>query len=220
MRHTTNKINGLAVMVFSIIGITLVSTSFYVIAAPSAKLPAQPKIASIKILNKTPGAQITRSLNWPAEAGKIIELDSAVSAIQLTPAVQKGYSARTYWAFRYVWSDSAPDIATLVDDGKSLAAQNFKANSFATRAISPLIPTNQKQNQGRYLTIYSFATNKDKTTVLAGYPFGIDYVAAVTYHVPGENTAEPTEIKTVESQPVPVNDDWSQINDTKPGYRE
>ncbi len=214
----------MTVMVLSIIGITLVATTNMVGAAVSVRSGIQPKIATIKATSKfTSRNPSIKIFTWPEQAGKIIELDTAATHLQITPMVQKGFRQGTHWAFRYVWSDSAPDVANIFSDAKNIAQKHFTTKSFVTSAISPQITLNQPQNADKFLTIYAFATNKDNTTGAPNFPHLIDYTAAVTFHVSKEIPQPTTEVETqkeVGSKPAPENDDWSQMETTVPGYKQ
>lgn len=220
MKHTLHKINGLSVMVLSMIGITLVITTHFVDAQTTTKTVAQPKIASLKVISKISGTQKNVTLSWPRDAGKITDLDPNTTQIQLNPALQKGYNQRTYWAFRYVWSDEAPTMASFMTDSKIIAERFFTAKNFAAQAMSPVIKINSDQNRNKYLTIYAFVTNKDKTSGARDFPFGIDYVAAATYHIPEtSDRAETIVNEQAKTAPSPVQNEWADV-DTKAGYQE
>lgn len=220
MKHTLHKINGLSVMVLSIIGITLVVTTHFVDAQTTTKTVVQPKIASLKIISKISGTQKTTALSWPRDAGKITDLDPNTTQIQLNPALQKGYNQRTYWAFRYVWSDEAPTMASFMTDSKIIAERFFTAANFGTQALSPVVKINTEQNRNKYLTIYAFVTNKDRTSGARDFPLGIDYVAATTYHIPEKSElVEAAKNEEIIVAPKPIQDEWADV-DTKAGYQE
>ena len=222
MKQTLHKINGFSVMMLSAIGITLIITTHVVGAQTTSKPAAQPKIASMRVLLKNSASQKIQTLSWPRDAGRVTELDPATTHIQLNPTLQKGVSQKTFWAFRYVWSDEAPSKESFMTDSKTIAERFFTAANFGTRALSPVIKIDAPQNQNKYLTIYAFVTNKDSIVGTKTFPFGIDYVASVTYHIPEkisspEKTAEP---KTESTTPAPTpTNEWADV-DTKPGYQE
>lgn len=217
MKQFRHKLNGLTVMMLSAIGMTLIVTT-HVVGAQTTNT-VQPKIASIKVLLKTSANQKAQTLSWPRDAGKITELEPNVTQIQINPLLQQGYKQKTYWAFRYVWSDEAPTMESFMSDSKTIAERFFRATNFSTKATSPLLQINTAQNHNKYLTIYAFVTNKDKTVGAKNFPFGIDYVAAATYHVPETTESLDNPPKQENFIVQPVKDEWAQA-DTKAGYQE
>jgi hypothetical protein len=216
MKHLRHKINGFSVMMLSAIGISLVITTHIVGAQTTTKTVVQPKVSSIKVVLKSSDAQKTQILTWPRDAGKITELDPGVTQIQINPLLQQGYNQKTYWAFRYVWSDEAPTMESFMTDSKTIANRFFKSTSFGTKASSPMLQVNAMQNHNKYVTIYAFVTNKDREVGARNFPFGIDYVAAATYHVP-EKSITTTEPAQKENIIVPEKNEWA---DPKSGYQE
>lgn len=216
MKHLRHKINGFSVMMLSAIGISLIITTHIVGAQTTTKSVVQPKISSIKATLKSSDIQKTQILTWPRDAGKITELEPGVTQIQLNPLLQQGYNQKTYWAFRYVWSDEAPTMESFMTDSKTIAEHFFRTSSFGTKASSPILQVNATQNHNKYVTIYAFVTNKDKNIGAKDFPFSIDYVAAATYHVPEKTTviAEPAQQENIA---VPIKNEWA---DPKPGYQE
>ncbi len=219
MKHTLHKLNGLSVMILSAIGITLIITTHVVGAQTKSKPTVQPKITSIKALLKNPKGQKTQTLYWPRDAGKITELDPSITQIQLSPALQKGYNQKRFWAFRYVWSDTAPSKESFMTDSKIIAERFFTAANFGTRALSPLLQINAAQNQNKYLTVYAFVTNKDGVVGAKTFPLGIDFVAAATYHVPEKKVMDEIVEKPKAEIPAPATNEWVDV-DVKPGYQE
>lgn len=232
MKRSLQIINGLSVMVLSAIGIILITTNHFVDAQTASK-PPQPKITTIKSTHKASRGQTIKTFSWPAQAGKVVALESSVTHIQITPTIQRGLKQPTYWAFRYVWSDEQPNSKNILSDAKNIAATYFTDRSFVTRANSPLIAINAANNRGRYLTVYTFATNNDSVTAAPNFPLGIDYAAAITFRVSQEveapsapekksdSTAPKPEMPVKSSPaPAPENDDWSQMETTMPGYKQ
>src|SRR3989338_2797285 len=220
MKKASRIINGAATIFLSLVGIALIATQQFVDAAAAAKTKpaAQPQIASFSIKYSGGEKRPAKTVVWPREAGKVIALAGDVTGVQLTPSVQRGFKQKTYWALRYVWSDEQPQIARMMSEAKTIAGKHFSAKNFTTRVASPTFAIDADEQGGRFLTIYAFATNKDRVTAAKNFPLGIDYVAAVTFRVPDADADD--NIAAEKAVKEPSNDDWSQLEATLPGYKE